>query len=118
VAVMEAMSAGVPVVCSRIGGTTDMIEDGVDGLLVAQQDEQGIASALRRLYDDRSFGARLGSAARQRALSQFDSVRRAEILLEAIRAARAGEPVPRPLGPSVTGGNVGATLPERDPSFS
>lgn len=98
VAVMEAMSAGVPVVCSRIGGTTDMIDDGVDGLLVTQEDEDGIAVALRRLYDDRALGARLGAAARKRALSQFDAVRRAEIMLEAIRARRAGEPLPSSYG--------------------
>jgi glycosyltransferase involved in cell wall biosynthesis len=98
VAVMEAMSAGVPVVCSRIGGTADMIDDGVDGLLIDQKDEEGIAVALRRLYDDRSLGVRLGGAARKRALSQFDAVRRAEILLDTIRATRAGGPVPNTFG--------------------
>jgi glycosyltransferase involved in cell wall biosynthesis len=118
VAVMEAMSAGVPVVCSRIGGTADMIDDGVDGLLIDQKDEEGIAAALRRLYDDRSLGARLGSAARQRALTQFDAVRRAEILLETVRATRAGGSVPNTLGRPVAASNGAARLQASDPSAS
>src|SRR5262249_52529106 len=43
VAVMEAMSSGVPAICSRIGGTADMIESGVDGILVDQEAVGAIA---------------------------------------------------------------------------
>lgn len=72
VAVMEAMAAGVPVVSSIIGGTPDMIDDGVDGLLVQQEDVDGLASAFRRLLEDSDFRRKLGVAARKRACEQFD----------------------------------------------
>jgi glycosyltransferase involved in cell wall biosynthesis len=84
VAVMEAMAAGVPAVCSVIGGTPEMISDGVDGMLVAQEDVDGLASAIRRLHDDEAFRQRLGTAARQRAVEQFDSKATARKLLTAI----------------------------------
>ena len=48
VALMEAMSCGLPAVCSRIRGNTDLIEDGVDGLLV-DNTPRGVAEGLLRL---------------------------------------------------------------------
>jgi colanic acid/amylovoran biosynthesis glycosyltransferase len=73
VAVMEAMSVGLPVICSQIGGTGDMISDGIDGLLVPQTDEAAIAAALRTLLTDPARRASIGQAARARALRQFDA---------------------------------------------
>ncbi|RBO53182.1 colanic acid biosynthesis glycosyltransferase WcaL [Rhodovulum sp. BSW8] len=88
VTVMEAMAAGLPTVVSAIGGTPDMIEDGVDGLLVPQRDETAIAAALGRLAADPDLRARIGAAARQTALARFDYRAQAKALLEALRAAR------------------------------
>ena len=51
VSVMEAMASGLPVVCSRIRGNTDMVEDGVNGFLVEPGKPDTIAGALRRLED-------------------------------------------------------------------
>ena len=51
VSVMEAMASGLPVVCSRIRGNTDMVEDGVNGFLVEPGKPDTIAGALRRLDD-------------------------------------------------------------------
>jgi glycosyltransferase involved in cell wall biosynthesis len=72
VAVMEAMACGVPPVCSVIGGTADMIEDGVDGFLVPQKDEAAIADALHALATDPDRRAAMGRAARATALRLFD----------------------------------------------
>lgn len=72
VSVMEAMSAGLPVVVSRIGGTPDMIEDGADGLLFDQRDVDGLASALGRLATDEPFRRSISNGARSRALRAFD----------------------------------------------
>jgi glycosyltransferase involved in cell wall biosynthesis len=91
VAVMEAMASGVPVVCSRIGGTADMITDEVDGLLTPQGDEAAIASALARLHDDAALWARLSSHARQRAQMAFDARVLAQRLLDTIAQYRRME---------------------------
>jgi colanic acid/amylovoran biosynthesis glycosyltransferase len=84
VAVMEAMSAGVPVISSIIGGTPDMIDDKKDGLLVAQEDVVGLTNAIRQLYDDPAYRVKLGAAARKRACEQFDVRVTSKKLLDAI----------------------------------
>lgn len=84
VAVMEAMAAGVPVITSIIGGTPEMIEDGIDGLLIRQEDVAGIMSAIRRLHYDVDFRQRIGAAARRRAVAQFDCRATSARLVDAI----------------------------------
>jgi colanic acid/amylovoran biosynthesis glycosyltransferase len=73
VAVMEGMACGLPVVCSLIGGTGDMIEDGVDGFLVPQQDEAELADRLYRLAQDIRLRHQMGQAARRKAVAMFDT---------------------------------------------
>lgn len=51
VSVMEAMASGLPIVCSRIRGNTDLVEDGVNGFLVDPGEPRSIAAAVLRLYD-------------------------------------------------------------------
>jgi glycosyltransferase involved in cell wall biosynthesis len=72
VAVMEAMSCGLPPICSIIGGTADMIEDGTDGFLVPQEDVAAITQATRKLATDPALRARMGAAARASARTKFD----------------------------------------------
>jgi glycosyltransferase involved in cell wall biosynthesis len=70
-AVMEAMAAGRPVVSSAIGGTDELIDDGVDGLLVAPGDAAGLAGALRRLLGDVELRETFARRARQRVERDF-----------------------------------------------
>lgn len=84
VAVMEAMACGVPPVCSIIGGTADMIEDGVDGFLVPQEDVEAIAAATRKLATDPDLRARMSAAARKKAADVFDHRANAARLLQEI----------------------------------
>jgi colanic acid/amylovoran biosynthesis glycosyltransferase len=93
VSVMEAMSCGVPVICSMIGGTADMISDGVDGFMVAQSDEAGLASAIERLATDVALRRRISVAARARALRDFDYRPLAQRLLDEIRQRLPGPAV-------------------------
>lgn len=86
VTVMEAMACGLPVVCSVIGGTPDMIRDGHDGLLVPQEDVEAIADAVMRLARDPAVAQRIGTAARITALERFDSRTNAAKLLARIAA--------------------------------
>lgn len=71
VALMEAMSCGLPAVCSRIRGNTDLIEDGVDGLF-AENTPQGVAEGIVRLYRDPELRARLSRTAAER-VARFDA---------------------------------------------
>ena len=51
---------------SRAGGIPDLVEDGVNGLLVEPEDVGGLADALVRVLSDRALAERLGAAARAR----------------------------------------------------
>ena len=69
---LEGMSAGRPVVASRLPGFELVMRDGVDGLMVDRaDDEAGFAAALDRLLDDPALRERMGAAGRERALSTF-----------------------------------------------
>jgi colanic acid/amylovoran biosynthesis glycosyltransferase len=85
VAVMEAMSTGIPVVCSIIGGVPELVEDGAEGFLVPQGRAEAIAVALKRLADDTPLRRRMSEAGRARAVSEFSARASAGKLLEAIR---------------------------------
>ena len=70
--VLEAMSAGVPVVATRLPGFARVMRDGVDGLMIDRfDDEAAFALNLARVLDDRELAARMGARARQRAIEQF-----------------------------------------------
>jgi glycosyltransferase involved in cell wall biosynthesis len=73
VSVMEAMATGLPVICSRIGGTPDMIEDGKQGLLVPPGDTAALVDALRRMIESPDLATSLRAAARQKAVEEFAS---------------------------------------------
>jgi phosphatidylinositol alpha-mannosyltransferase len=69
---LEGMSAGLPVVASRLPGFELVMRDGVDGLMVDRaDDEAGFAAALDRLLDDPALRKRMGAAGRDRAVSAF-----------------------------------------------
>lgn len=64
-AVLEAMACGLPCVATRVSGTEDIIQDGVNGLLVEPEDVGGLAGALLSLLRDPALTRRLGVAARE-----------------------------------------------------
>ena len=69
--ILEAMSAGVPAVCTAIGGLPEMIEDGVTGHLVAPRDPAGLAEAVLRILEPEGRAREMGVAARDRVASRF-----------------------------------------------
>ena len=64
---LEAMAHGRPVVATPVGGIPDLIDDGVNGMLVPVGDPVALAAVLRRLTADPAQGVRLGAAARRTA---------------------------------------------------
>jgi glycosyltransferase involved in cell wall biosynthesis len=64
-AIVEAMAYGCPIVTTSVGGIPELIEDGMNGLLVAPADAKGLAQGLCKLIEDPALRQRLGQAARQ-----------------------------------------------------
>ena len=63
----EAFAAGTPVIASAIAGYSDVVTDGIDGILVPPADPQRLAEELQLLHYERERLAAMGEAARQSA---------------------------------------------------
>src|SRR2546422_1291668 len=70
VSLMEAAACGVPAVAPAVGGIPELVEDGVTGLLVPVGDTQALAAALEQLLRNPGLAARMGMAARRRAVAR------------------------------------------------
>jgi glycosyltransferase involved in cell wall biosynthesis len=88
--VYEYMAAGLPVVASRIGQLTMLIESEANGLLCPPGDAVALAAALRRLQRDRALCSRLGRAARAKVLHDHSWGAVAKRILDL--AGQAGRP--------------------------
>jgi glycosyltransferase involved in cell wall biosynthesis len=62
-ALLEAMACGLPSVATRVSGSEDIIQHGVNGLLVESEDYQGMAQALLTLLRDPVLAQKYGQAA-------------------------------------------------------
>ena len=80
-AAAEAMAYGLPVVVSRIGALSELVEDGVDGLLFDPGNASDLAEKMKRLWNDPSLCSRLGAAARQKASTCWSEKRHFEKLM-------------------------------------
>lgn len=74
-AVIEAQTAGVPVVATAVGGIKETVVDGETGVLVRARDPEALAAAIRRLLDHPDEAARLAAEARRRALERYSEER-------------------------------------------
>ena len=91
--VLEAMSAGKPVVGTRVVGIQEVITDGQTGLLAAPNDPPALAQALLRVRRDAGLGPRLADAARAYINAHGrleDMVKRYADAYEHVLAGRAG----------------------------
>jgi glycogen synthase len=86
---LEAMQAALPIVASRTGGIPDVIEDGVNGLLVSPGDPEALARAIDRLLAERDLACRLSEEAQERA-KDYDWEVLAERVLRVYQGVIAG----------------------------
>jgi glycosyltransferase involved in cell wall biosynthesis len=85
--VLEAMALGVPVVAAREGGHTEVVREGVEGLLYTPRDPAALAETLAALLADPARRARLGAAARERVRDGYTIAAQVASLEAVYRAA-------------------------------
>ena len=72
VALMEAMARGVPVISTRHSGIPELVEDGVSGMLVEEQDVEGLYEAICQMVLQPDLRRRLGNRGRLRVGNAFN----------------------------------------------
>lgn len=70
-AMIEAMSAGLPVIAARSGGASQIVAHDTTGFVVAPGDVLSMADFVQRLTEDRGLGRSMGEAGRKRAEALF-----------------------------------------------
>jgi len=94
VSVIEALAAERPAVATRVGGTPDVVRDGVDGFLVGSGDVDALATRLAELAADPERRERMGAAGHERVMQRYaverlvDDIDRLYRSLLASRAAK------------------------------
>ena len=73
VSIAEAMSCGLPVVATAVGGNVDLVVDDCTGFIVAQHDITAMSRAMLRLAEDATLRKLFGQNGRKRAAELFDS---------------------------------------------
>ncbi len=96
-ALREALALGKPAVATRRGMLAEIVRDGENGLLV-EETEESLAGALLRLAQDATLRARMGAAARARALREYDVGVQAERVEAVYRRLGTAGSAPLPSG--------------------
>lgn len=69
--IIESMAAGKPVIATNAGGVPDIIENGVNGILVSPRNPQGLADGVLKVLNDPELGRKLGDAGRKTVKQKF-----------------------------------------------
>jgi glycosyltransferase involved in cell wall biosynthesis len=85
----EYMAMRRPIVASALDQIAEVLEDGRTAVLVKPGDVESLAAGLRRIVEDRAFGARLGAAAREEVLAKYTWTRHVSVMLDALAHAGA-----------------------------
>lgn len=96
---MEAMAARMPVIATAVGGVSELVEDGINGYLVAPGDGAALRAAILRVMKDSALRQRMGGAGRAKVEAHFTATTEAARLA---RLIRSGPDLPRDKRPEVT----------------
>lgn len=92
--ILEAMSVGLPILATDVGGTRDILQEGEEGFFFKPDDSEGLSILLRRLIAEPGLRECLGVRARQRALRDFSietMVAKYESLYETLALAKSAD---------------------------
>lgn len=78
ITILEAMRAGLPVICSDVGGCREAVEDGENGFLVPRGDGVVLANRLKQLIEDKDLRYKMGQKGRMRFEQYFTVEKMAE----------------------------------------
>lgn len=73
VVMMEAMAKGIPCISTFIMGHPELIENGVNGLLVSASDQDALTDGLAMILSDDALRARLAAGCREKVVAEFDA---------------------------------------------
>ena len=82
VSLMEALSSGVPVVATAVGGIPEMIAAGVNGFVVPVNDPGAVADSIADILSSPEMATQMSHAARETALERFSLGHQVDSLLE------------------------------------
>jgi glycosyltransferase involved in cell wall biosynthesis len=71
-ALIEAMAMKLPVISTNITGIPEIVEDGVNGIIIPPCNERALAEAMKTLIDDHSLRKKLGANGRKKVIEKFD----------------------------------------------
>jgi glycosyltransferase involved in cell wall biosynthesis/ribosomal protein S18 acetylase RimI-like enzyme len=84
-AAMEAAAMGLPIVATDIRGCRQVVDDGVNGLLVPVMDPEALASAIRKIGDDPGLRRKMAEASARISRERFDENEVVRIVMESYR---------------------------------
>ena len=89
---LEAFAAGTPVVTTRFGGASELVDDGVDGAVVDPRDVDGLAATLREYVERPNVAAAAGDAGREKVQAEFSVEGQVDAYLDVLRTVADAEP--------------------------
>jgi len=78
VILLEALAAGLPVVATAVGGIPEVIQHGVQGLLVPPNDADALAARIGGLLQDTASRVQMRAAGPQRIATEYNTVLQAQ----------------------------------------
>ncbi|MDI6591922.1 MAG: glycosyltransferase family 4 protein [Patescibacteria group bacterium] len=69
--ILEAMGAGLPIIATRTGALPEIIENGINGILVEPKDSQALALAIKKILENKKLAEKFGQNAKERVKQKF-----------------------------------------------